>query len=121
MTIHKHLTPDDFILIVRPVLEEVNPDDFEDDNPPVRHWTGEVIVGIVADDKKTNLSDEEWEGMTDLCNHIANSIPAMEENSIVREIITTYARKNSIIPVPEALSPYTDNILTFTSDTEGSA
>ena len=50
MSIHKHLTPNDFILIIRPVLEEITEEGVEDKEKALQQWTGEVQVGIVADE-----------------------------------------------------------------------
>ena len=50
--IHKHLTPNDFIIIIRPIREE------EDVTSEPGNWTGEVQVSIVANDKETTLEEE---------------------------------------------------------------
>jgi len=111
-TIHKHLTPDDFVIIVRPVRE--------DEELPLNEgsWTGEVQVSIVTNAKETTLTELEFNNMVLLCNFAAASIPAMEENAFIRDLIQTYAQKNMIMPTPEE-----ENIpvLTFDTDTEGSA
>ena len=55
-----------------------------------------------------------------LCNFAAASIPAMEENSIIRDLVRTYAENNMIMPTPEE-EPITHRVLTLDTDTEGNA
>ena len=100
--IHKHLTPDDFIIIVRPVREE------EDIILEEGSWTGEVQVSIVTNIKETTLTESEFNGMV------------MEENSIIRDLVRTYAENNMIMPTPEE-EPITHRVLTLDTDTEGNA
>ena len=130
MSIQKHLTANDFILIVRPVLGEVPEEEVRDklgakmqplNEEPLQHWTGEVQVGIVADENNTSLSEEDFSNMVALCNCTAASIPAMEENNFLREIVQIYAQKHLIVPVPESLKTYKDNVLTLATNTKGNA
>ena len=124
MSIHKHLTPNDFILIIRPILADTTEEDSEEkreDKSTSQHWTGEVQVGIVADEENTSLSQEDFSNMIALCNCTAASIPAMEENNFLREIVQIYAQKHLIVPVPESLKTYTNNVLTLATDTKGNA
>lgn len=113
-TIHKHLTPDDFIIIVRPVRDE---EDFVLDEGT---WTGEVQVSIVTNAKETTLTEAEFNNMIMLCNFAAASIPAMEENAFVRDLIQAYAQKNMIFPTPEE-DQIIHELLTIDTDTEGTA
>ena len=55
-----------------------------------------------------------------LCNCAAASIPAMEENVFIRELIHSYAQKNMIMPMAQG-SEFSDMVLTLDTDTEGSA
>jgi|TARA_R110000824_G_scaffold98068_1_gene233995 hypothetical protein len=112
--IHKHLTPDDFIIIVRPIREE--------EDVPVEEgsWTGEVQVSIITNAKETTLTENEFNNMIMLCNFAAASIPAMEENAFIRDLIRTYAQNNMILPTPEEES-IKDRILTLDTNTEGNA
>ena len=87
-TLHKYLTPDDFVIILKPIKED------EEDMSP---WTGEVQVSIVTNIQETTLSEEEFGNMLLLCNFAAASIPAMEENTFVRELIEVYAQKNMLL------------------------
>ena len=112
--IHKYLTPDDFIIIVRPVREE------EDITLEEGSWTGEVQVSIVTNTKETTLTKNEFNNMIMLCNFAAASIPAMEENSIIRDLIRTYAQNNMIAPTPEE-EPVIPRVLTIDTNTEGNA
>ena len=124
MSIQKHLKANDFLLIIRPVLEDTKPESTNgiDEEPhPLQYWAGEVQVGIVADEDSSSLSEEEFTAMITLCNCAAASIPAMEENSFLREIIKVYAQRHLITPVPESFTGYADNILTLASDTKGNA
>ncbi len=113
-TLHKHLTPDDFVIIVRPVRED---EEFSLDEGS---WTGEVQVSIVTNAKETTLTESEFNNMIMLCNFAAASIPAMEENTLVRELIQTYAHKNMIMPTPEE-NQTIHELLTIDTDTEGNA
>ena len=124
MSIHKHLTPNDFILIIRPILVDTTEEDLEEekeDTAPLQQWTGEVQIGIVADENNTSLSEEDFSNMVALCNCTAASIPAMEENNFLREIVQIYAQKHLIVPVPESLKTYKDNVLTLATNTKGNA
>ena len=112
--IHKHLTPDDFIIIVRPIREE------EDVPSEPGNWTGEVQVSIITNAKETTLTENEFNNMIMLCNFAAASIPAMEENAFIRDLIRTYAQNNMILPTPEEES-IKDRILTLDTNTEGNA
>tara|TARA_R110000824_G_scaffold182619_3_gene363603 strand:- start:514 stop:861 length:348 start_codon:yes stop_codon:yes gene_type:complete len=112
--IHNHLTPDDFVIIVRPVREE------EDTTLEEGSWTGEVQVSIVTNAKETTLTENEFNNMIMLCNFAAASIPAMEENAFIRDLIRTYAQNNMILPTPEE-EPITDRLLTLDTDTKGNA
>ena len=110
-TLHKYLTPDDFVIILKPVKED------EGDISP---WTGEVQVSIVTNVQETTLSEEEFGNMLLLCNFAAASIPAMEENNFVREVIESYVQKNMLTPVCEEETSET-SVLTPDSYTKGSA
>ena len=109
-TLHKYLTPDDFVIIVKPVKE---------DEGDMSQWTGEVQVSIVTNVQETTLSEEEFGNMLLLCNFAAASIPAMEENNFVRELIEAYVEKNMLTLVPD--DEMSTAILTPDSDTKGNA
>ena len=114
-TIHKYLTPDDFVILVRPVKEE---EEFAEEDEG--SWTGEVQVSIITNAKETTLTENEFNNMIMLCNFAAASIPAMEENAFIRDLIRTYAQNNMILPTPEEES-IKDRILTLDTNTEGNA
>jgi hypothetical protein len=118
MSVYDHLTSDDFILILRPVKPSEEEDPEEDETPS---WTGEVQVAIIADANNSSLNENEFNNMVALCNCTAASIPAMEENAFVREIIQAYAHNRMLSPIPETLRRRTDNILHFNTDTQGTA
>ena len=113
-SIHKHLTPDDFIIIVRPIRRE------EEVAYEEGSWTGEVQVSIVTNVEETTLTEEEFHNMIMLCNFAAASIPAMEENVVIRDLIRTYAENNMIMPTPEE-EPIIHRLLTLDTNTEGNA
>ena len=111
-TLHKYLTPDAFVIIVTPIKEDVESEEMQ-------HWAGEVQVSIVANVEATSLTEEEMSSMLLLCNFAAASIPAMEDNAFVRDLIQAYAQKNML-----SLSPDYEceqHLLTEDSDTKGSA
>ena len=109
-TLHKHLTPDDFVIILKPVKE---------DEGDMSQWTGEVQVSIVTNVQETTLSEEEFGNMLLLCNFAAASIPAMEENNFVRELIETYVQKNMLTLVSD--DEMSTTLLTPDPDTKGNA
>ena len=109
-TLHKYLTPDDFVIILKPIKE---------DEGDMSSWTGEVQVSIVTNVQETTLSEEEFGNMLLLCNFAAASIPAMEENNFVRELIETYVQKNMLTLVSD--DEMSTAILTPDSDTKGNA
>jgi hypothetical protein len=109
-TLHKYLTPDDFVIILKPIKED------EENMSP---WTGEVQVSIVTNIQETTLSEEEFGNMLLLCNFAAASIPAMEENTFVRELIEVYAQKNMLTLSPD--EEISTAFLTPDSDTKGNA
>jgi|TARA_R110000824_G_scaffold89185_1_gene218874 hypothetical protein len=109
-TLHKYLTPDDFVIIIKPIKEEENGEP---------QWTGEVQVSIVTNTEDTTLSAEEFSNMLLLCNFAAASIPAMEENNFVRELIEAYVQKNMLTLVRDDETDTT--LLTPDSYTKGSA
>jgi hypothetical protein len=120
INIHKHLTPDDFVIILRPVKGQVEvPEEEEEEEVNEREgWTGEVQVSIITNAHQTTLSDSEFVNMVMLCNFAAASIPAMEENAFLRDMIRTYVQKSMIIPTPENQE---NIILSFDSNTKGTA
>ena len=113
--IHRSLTADDFVIIVRPVRDD------EEFNFDEGSWTGEVQISIITNAKETTLTTTEFNNMLMLCNFAAASIPAMEENAFVRELIQTYAEKNMITPMIDDHEESSINILTIDTDTEGNA
>ena len=113
--VHKNLTPDDFVIIVRPVRED------EEFNLDEGSWTGEVQISIITNAKETTLTTTEFNNMLMLCNFAAASIPAMEENAFVRDLIQKYAEKNMIMPMMDDHEESPINILTIDTDTEGNA
>jgi hypothetical protein len=118
MSVYDHLTADDFILILRPVKSS---EDDVSEEAESTNWTGDVQVAIIADADNSSLNENEFSNMVALCNCTAASIPAMEENSFIREIIQAYAHNRMLSPVPEKLARTTDNILHFHTDTKGTA
>ena len=118
MSLHDHLTAEDFLLIIRPIKSDDT--ETETEETP-QTWAGEVQVAIIADVQNSSLTEEEFNNMIALCNCTAASIPAMEENPFIREIIQAYAHNKLISPVPERLIKNTDNILEFDTATKGTA
>ena len=117
INIHKYLTPDDFVIILRPVKGQVEIQE-EEETEEKEGWTGEVNVSIITNAHQTTLSDSEFVNMVMLCNFAAASIPAMEENVFLRDMIRTYVQKNMIMPTPENQQ---NTELTFDSNTKGTA
>ena len=114
-SIHKNITPEDFIIIVKPVQYEE-----EEILDNEGRWTGDVQVSIVANATETTLNEQEFNNMIMLCNCAAASIPAMEENVFISELMHSYAQKNMIMPMAQG-SEFSDMVLTLDTDTEGSA
>tara|TARA_R110002110_G_scaffold135129_1_gene318966 strand:- start:2786 stop:3136 length:351 start_codon:yes stop_codon:yes gene_type:complete len=116
MSIYDHMNTDDFIMVIRPLMQPAheNTDSAEGD------WTGNVQVSIIADPANSALEKEDFTHMITLCNCVAASIPAMEENGFVREILEAYAHNRMLNPTYETLFQ-DDNVLQFSTDTEGNA
>ena len=115
--IHMHMIPDDFVIILRPVKGPIEGQE-EEELIEKEGWTGEVQVSIITNAHQTTLSDSEFVNMVMLCNFAAASIPAMEENVFLRDMIRTYVQKSMIMPTPENQE---NVILTFDSNTKGTA
>ena len=112
MYINDYVEQDDFIIIIRPVKQDFPEEDGEE-------WAGEVQVSIVANEKESSLTKEEFGNMILLCNFAAAAIPATEENELIRELIQTYVEKHMLLPVSGKLKEL--NRLTLDSETEGNA
>jgi len=115
MSINEYIKEDDFIIIIRPVKQDVSEEDSEDSV----EWGGEVQVSIVANEKESSLTVEEFGNMIMLCNFAAAAIPATEENVLIRELIQSYVEKHMLLPISGKIKEL--NILTLESDTEGNA
>ena len=115
--IHMHMIPDDFVIILRPVKGPIEGQE-EEELIEKEGWTGEVQVSIITNAQQTTLTDSEFVNMVMLCNFAAASIPAMEDNVFLRDLVKTYVQKSMIMPTPEDLEPTT---LTFDSITKGTA
>jgi len=112
MYINEYVKEDDFIIIIRPVKQDMSEEDSEE-------WGGEVQVSIVANEKESSLTEEEFGNMIMLCNFAAAAIPATEENVLIRELIQSYVEKHMLLPISGKIREL--NILTLESDTEGNA
>ena len=63
INIHKHLTPDDFVIILRPVKGQVEVQEEEEELNEREGWTGEVQVSIITNAQQTTLTDSEFVNM----------------------------------------------------------
>ena len=113
MSIYDHMNTDDFVMVIRPLMQPAheNADSADGD------WTSNVQVSIIADPANSALEKGDFAHMIALCNCVAASIPAMEENGFVREILEAYAQNRMLNPSYETLF-HDGNVLQFSTDTD---
>ena len=113
MSIYDHMNTDDFVMVIRPLMQPApeNADSADGD------WTGNVQVSIIADPANSALEKGDFAHMIALCNCVAASIPAMEENGFVREILEAYAQNRMLNTSYETLF-HDGNVLQFSTDTD---
>ena len=70
--------PNDFIIRITPFLDQKG------------NWTGELMVGTVTTGENTT-TDDDYVNLMRLCHMVCASIPAMEEDTDIRETLAKYA------------------------------
>ena len=111
----------DFVILLTPVMEKATiGKDYR--------WTGEIGIKILTDLTKNTIDEHEFGNLVRIANLMAASIPAMQENKIVRQITDTYVDDNSLeiehIDIVVHEEEVTDsNVikLRFDTETEGNA
>ena len=96
------LQPEDFVIVVRPLTEQGK-------------WTGVVQVGVISD-PTSELSEHDTASLSQLCNMMGASIPAMDQHAFLRHIIAGYVEDIESLSEHEKDSP-----LTIHSPTKGNA
>tara|TARA_R110000765_G_scaffold77335_4_gene152024 strand:+ start:700 stop:1068 length:369 start_codon:yes stop_codon:yes gene_type:complete len=111
----------DFVILLTPVMEKAA-------IGKEYKWTGEIGIKILTDLAKNTIDENEFGNLVRIANLMAASIPAMQENKIVRQITDTYVDDNSLeiehIDIVVHEEEVTDsNVikLRFDSETEGNA
>lgn len=70
--------PNDFIVRISPFLDQKG------------NWTGELMVGTVTTGENTT-TDDDYVNLMRLCHMVCASIPAMEEDTDIRDTLAKYA------------------------------
>ena len=68
---------DDFVIRIRP---------YQDDNGS---WNGEIDIAIISQPENT-LSDDDYYQRMHFCKMVASSVPIMESNKKIRDIVHDY-------------------------------
>lgn len=68
---------DDFVIRIRP---------YQDDNGS---WNGEIDIAIISQPENT-LDDDDYYQMMHFCKMVASSVPIMENNKKIRDIVHDY-------------------------------
>jgi hypothetical protein len=66
--------PNDYIIRLTPFLDDMG------------NWTGELLVGTVTTDEN-NLTEEDHFNLMGITRMVCASVPAMEENDKVRDVL----------------------------------
>ena len=66
--------PNDYIIRLTPFLDDMG------------NWTGELLVGTVTTDEN-NLTEEDHFNLMGITRMVCASVPAMEENDQVRDVL----------------------------------
>ncbi len=82
--------PNDFIVRISPFLDQKG------------NWTGELMVGTVTTGENTT-TDDDYVNLMRLCHMVCASIPAMEEDTDIRDTLAKYA--NDVLEDEEDNTP----------------
>tara|TARA_R110002050_G_scaffold7510_4_gene28946 strand:+ start:258 stop:590 length:333 start_codon:yes stop_codon:yes gene_type:complete len=82
--------PNDFIVRITPFLDQKG------------DWTGELMVGTVTTGENTT-TDDDYVNLMRLCHMVCASIPAMEEDTDIRDTLAKYA--NDVLEDEEDNTP----------------
>jgi len=82
--------PNDFIVRITPFLDQKG------------NWTGELMVGTVTTGENTT-TDDDYVNLMRLCHMVCASIPAMEEDTDIRDTLAKYA--NDVLEDEEDNTP----------------
>jgi hypothetical protein len=96
-----------FAIILTPALNENN------------QWTGEVTVAI-SHSRDNDMSKRDKGELELLCEYMAASLAAMEENSSIRELLESYIG-DSIVRTEDSNVDAAQLMLNLMTKTEGSA
>ena len=117
-TTHENILEEDFVIRVRPTVND-------------GEWTGEVDISIIAN-ADNPLNDEGYGQLMHFCKMIYSTVPIMESDESIRNLVHTYVMEvvdNEVgfdVELEEELGvekEYDGNVvhLTFNSKTGGSA
>ena len=82
--------PNDFIVRITPFLDQKG------------NWTGELMVCTVTTGENTT-TDDDYVNLMRLCHMVCASIPAMEEDTDIRDTLAKYA--NDVLEDEEDNTP----------------
>ena len=117
-TTYENILEEDFVIRVRPTVND-------------GEWTGEVDISIIAN-ADNPLNDEGYGQLMHFCKMICSTVPIMESDESIRNLVHTYVMEvvdNEVgfdVELEEELGvekEYDGNVvhLTFNSKTGGSA
>lgn len=116
MNMDEKTRPEDFIVRVRPYLTDEG------------IWSGEIDVAIITQ-PENDLQDDDYFQMMHFCKMLASTIPVMEVNEDLRELVHNYVvevvdkHEESVLEDKLEVVDERDNIIKidFASRTKGNA
>ena len=115
---YKHINEDDFLIRVRPFRDSMG------------KWTGDIDLSIVTL-PDNDLDDEDYSQLVHMCTMVASTVPLMEHDEALRNMIHEYVEERfdtEYEPMleddkKEVVVETSGNVLTidFGSKTKGSA
>jgi len=113
------IRPEDFLIRIRPFLDEEG------------KWDGELDISIVTQPNE-DIDDEDYHQLLHFCKMVASSVPIMEHNEQIRNIVHDYVLEVvdkemeyevELEDTQEVVKTYDGNVvhLNFNSTTKGSA
>lgn len=107
---------EDFIIRIRPFREKDG------------EWNGEIDISIITQ-PSNDLSDEDYYQVMHFCKMMASTVPIMEENEVIRDLVHEYVMSTldkeyeiELEPKPEVVNREGNVInIDFRTKTKGSA
>jgi hypothetical protein len=111
---YDYVEPEDFVIRVRPMITHD------------RQWTGEIDLSVITL-PENELNDDDYGSLIHFCKMMCASVPVMETNEDIRDLIHEYVTKKFDIEYEVELEDKVvskeGNVVTidFKTKTEGSA